>query len=104
MTTREKPTAGDLKKGDSVEIMGYVHQRSSPERDGQTMTMQQIDATVIKPRTACSRHGVASRPHHILSLPVSRSCGHHTAPPCTRAVAAQATRSSSSLFPASDCR
>jgi primosomal replication protein N len=39
-----------LKKGDPVEVIGYVHERAIPRRDGTSRTVREVYATVIKPR------------------------------------------------------
>ena len=39
-----------LKKGDAVEVIGYVHERQIPRRDGTTRTVREVYATVLKPR------------------------------------------------------
>ena len=39
-----------LRKDLPVEVSGYVHEREIPRRDGSTRTVQEVYATVIKPR------------------------------------------------------
>jgi single-strand DNA-binding protein len=39
-----------LTKGMPVEVIGYLHEREIPRRDGTRRTIQEIYATVIKPR------------------------------------------------------
>ncbi len=39
-----------LKKGMPVEVIGYVHEREIPRRDGSTRTVEEVYATVIKQR------------------------------------------------------
>jgi single stranded DNA-binding protein len=40
-----------LKKGMPVEVIGYVHERAIPRRDGSTRTVQEVYATVVRPVT-----------------------------------------------------
>ena len=47
---RAEQVRDSLTKGDPVEVIGYVHERAIPRRDGTTRTVQEIYATVIKPR------------------------------------------------------
>ena len=47
---RAEQVRDSLTKGDPVEVIGYVHERQVPRRDGSSRTIQEIYATVIKPR------------------------------------------------------
>ena len=47
---RAEQVRDSLKKGDPVEVIGYVHEREIPRRDGTTRTVREVYATVLKPR------------------------------------------------------
>ena len=47
---RAQQVRDTLTKGMPVEVIGYVHEREIPRRDGSTRTVQEIYSTVIKPR------------------------------------------------------
>jgi single-strand DNA-binding protein len=47
---RAEQVRDTLTKGDPVEVIGYVHERAILRRDGSSRTVQEIYATVIKPR------------------------------------------------------
>lgn len=47
---RAEQVRDTLKKGDPVEVIGYVHEREIPRRDGSTRTVREVYATIIKQR------------------------------------------------------
>ena len=47
---RAEQVRDTLKKGDPVEVIGYVHERDIPRHVGTTRTVQEVYATVIKQR------------------------------------------------------
>ncbi len=47
---RAEQVRNSLKKGDPVEVIGYVHEREIPRRDGTIRTVHEVYATIIKQR------------------------------------------------------
>ncbi len=47
---RAQQVKDTLKKGDPVEVIGYRHEREIPRRDGSTRRVEEVYATVVKPR------------------------------------------------------
>lgn len=48
---QEQFTNGELRVGQEVEVVGTVHRRERPTKDGGTMTVEQIYAYSVKPLT-----------------------------------------------------
>lgn len=47
---RAEQVRDQLKKGDAAEVIGYLHTREILRRDGSSRTIQEVYATVVKPR------------------------------------------------------
>lgn len=46
---QEQFGSGELRVGQEVEVIGYIHRRERPTKDGGTKTVEQIYAATIKP-------------------------------------------------------